>query len=395
MGAGPTGQRQVSWPHAEANDGRLLAGVKVLDLSRVLAGPYCAMVLADLGADVVKVEGPTGDQTRGWGPPFVGNSATYFYGTNRNKWGVALDLTAADDRDALASLVEQADVVIQNFTGRVAKKLSVDYESVRAINPSVVYLALTGFGIEDPDRRGYDVVAQALTGMMAITGERHRPPAKVGVAISDLSAAMFGATGIVSGLYARALHGRGANLDVSLYDATLALMANQTANWLLAGEETERMGSEHPSITPYGAYRCKGGSIVLAVGTDGQFNALCGVLGAGELARQPEFRDNAARIAHRDELRGRLEERLAGRSSEEWSALLETAGVPHAVVRTVGEALQAPETRSLAHADGAGPGASAQVMGAIRVDGAYQRPYLAPPGIGEHTDAVLNRREQT
>jgi crotonobetainyl-CoA:carnitine CoA-transferase CaiB-like acyl-CoA transferase len=393
MVAGPSGAPRVSWPHADANDGRLLAGVKVLDLSRVLAGPYCAMVLADLGADVLKVEGPGGDQTRRWGPPFVGDTATYFHGTNRNKWGLVLDLTANGDRDALAALVEEADIVIHNFTGSVAKKLGVDYESVASINPRVVCLEISGFGTEDPDRPGYDVIAQALTGMMSITGERDRPPSKVGVAISDLAAAMFGAVAIASALHARERHGRGARLHVSLYDATLALMANQTASWLLAGEETERMGTEHPSVVPYGAYACKDGSIVLAVGTDRQFSALCDVLGVHELALRPEFERNTARVAHRDELRAALEERLAAQSREHWSELLTAAAVPHAVARTIGEALAAPETRSLAHSD-SGERPSAQVMGPIRVDGEYQRPYLSPPALGAHTDVVLGRREK-
>jgi len=388
----PLPREPFAWPRSESNAGRLLDGVKLLDLSRVLAGPYCAMVLADLGADVIKVEGPGGDETRRWGPPFHQGTAAYYYGTNRNKWDVVLDLTDAEDQRFLAVLIREADVVIHNYTEAIARKLGVDGDAVAAINPDAVHLTLSGFGPEDPDRRGYDLIAQALSGMMAITGEPDRPGAKVGVPISDLAAGVFGALGVVSALYARQRKKTGTRLDVSLYDSTLAFLANQSMNWLISGEDTPRMGSEHPNITPYGAYTTADGAIVLGVGTDAQFGGLCAALGAPALGADERFRTNVARVAHRDELRAELERLLAAKPSGAWAPLLDELGVPNAMVRSVGEALGAAETRSvmtIAHPE---LGEIPQVMGPIRVDGAYQEPYLPPPMHGEHTAEIKSTR---
>jgi crotonobetainyl-CoA:carnitine CoA-transferase CaiB-like acyl-CoA transferase len=379
------------WPNSEDSDGRLLTGVKVLDLSRVLAGPYCAMVLADLGADVVKVEAPGGDETRRWGPPFFQGTASYYFGTNRNKRGVVLDLGKPGDRSLFQALAAEADVVIQNFTGTAAARLGADYESIRAINPTVIHLTVSGFGPEEPDRRGYDVIAQALSGMMAITGEADRPGAKVGVPISDLAAAMFGALAVVSALFSRERTGDGTRLDVSLYDATLALLANQSMNWLLSGEETPRIGSEHPNITPYGAHATRDGAIVLGVGSDAQFRDLCDALSEPALADDARFRTNIDRIANREDLRRELNSRLAERTSAEWMEALDARGVPNAVVRSVGNALASPETRSVTRVRHPEMGEIAQVMGPIRVDKEYQRPYLPPPELGEHSDEIRRR----
>jgi crotonobetainyl-CoA:carnitine CoA-transferase CaiB-like acyl-CoA transferase len=379
------------WPHSEESTGRLLAGVKVLDLSRVLAGPYCAMVLADLGADVVKVEAPGGDETRRWGPPFFKGTAAYYFGTNRNKRGIVLDLREPGDRCLFEALAREADVVIQNFTGSAAARLGADYDSIRALNPTVIHLTVSGFGPEEPDRRGYDVIAQALSGMMAITGEPDRPGAKVGVPVSDLAAAMFGALSVVSALFARERSGDGARLDVSLYDATLALLANQSMNWLLSGEETPRIGSEHPNITPYGAHATRDGALVLGVGSDAQFRDLCDALGEPALAKDARFRTNIDRITHREDLRNELNRRLVERTSAEWMEALDARGVPNAVVRSVGDALASPETRSVTQVRHSNLGEIAQVMGPIRVDGEYQRPYLPPPELGEHSNEIRDR----
>jgi crotonobetainyl-CoA:carnitine CoA-transferase CaiB-like acyl-CoA transferase len=349
------------------------------------------MVLADLGADVVKVEAPSGDETRRWGPPFFKGTASYYYGTNRNKWGIVLDLLDAEDRRLFETLAREADVVIHNFTGSAATKLGADYESIRAINPSVVHLTVSGFGPEEPDRRGYDVIAQALSGMMAITGEPDRPGAKVGVPISDLAAAMFGALAVVSALFARQRTGAGRQLDVSLYDATLALLANQSMNWLLSGEETPRIGSEHPNITPYGTHATRDGEIVVGVGSDAQFRGLCEALGDSDLADDERFRTNVERISHREELRDELNRRLGERSSAEWMEALDARGVPNATVRSVGDALAAPETHSVTGITHPNLGDIAQVMSPIRVDGTYQRPYLAPPELGEHSAEIQRR----
>jgi crotonobetainyl-CoA:carnitine CoA-transferase CaiB-like acyl-CoA transferase len=367
-----------------------LRGIKVLDLTRVLAGPYCTMLLADLGADVLKIESPAGDETRRWGPPFHRGTAAYFFGANRNKWGVVVDLTTDDGRATLGGLVRKADVIVQNFTAATAQKLGVDYDSVAAVNPHVVHLTLWASGPHAPEQRGYDLVIQALTGMMAITGEASGNPVKVGVPISDLAAGLYSALAITSQLCNRARSKRGARLDVSLYDSALALLANQSMNWLLAGVETPRMGSEHPTITPYGLYRTLDGAIIIAVGSDAQFEGLARVLSAPGLAVDSRFFKNADRIAHREELRAALEALTTTQSSAELRTRLDAAGIPNAVVRTVGEALDAPDTRTIARIEHAVWGPVAQVMNPIKIDGSYLDPYMAPPELGEHTQEIVS-----
>ncbi len=376
----------MTWPTTAASLGRLLSGVRVVDLSRILSGPYCTMVLADLGAEVVKIEPPGGDETRRWGPPFAGDTATYFFGTNRNKHSVELDLTTDRDRGVLRALIEGADVLVHNFTPDVAERLGVRHEDVAAIRPDIVHVSFSGFGAAAPERRGYDLVAQSLTGLMSITGERDGPPVKVGAPVSDLSAALFGTIATVAALYKRRETGEGARVEVSLYDATLALLANQSMNWLLAQEETPRLGSEHPSIAPYGAYRAADGELILAVGSDRQFAALCEVLGLD--GERPRFERNADRVAGRDELRVVLERALAAKTRAEWARLLDEAGVPNAAVRTVGEALSAPETTAIRTAPHPSGRDVPQVASPIVLDGERLDPYLAPPPLGWDTERV-------
>jgi crotonobetainyl-CoA:carnitine CoA-transferase CaiB-like acyl-CoA transferase len=349
------------------------------------------MIMGDLGADVIKVESPTGDETRRWGPPFVDGIATYYFGANRNKSSVVLDLSTDRDRETLFTLMVGADVVIHNFTTDAATRLGADYAAASRARADVVHLSFSGFGRADP-RRGYDLVAQAMSGLMASTGDPDRSASKVGAPVSDLAAALFGVIGVVSALYARRDTGVGAELHVSLYDASLALLANQSMNWLLAGEDTRRLGSEHPSITPYGAYRTSDGDIVLAVGSDGQFAALCDVLDTPDLAKQ--FPRNEDRIASRNHIRLRLEEVLGSRTRAEWISLLTAAGVPNAEVRSVGEALSAPETTLSQVTDALGT-TLPQIPSPIRVNGKVQEPFLSPPSLGEHTDRLLNRGQRT
>ena len=383
------GSRSLVWPHSPSNDGRPLEGVKVLDVSRVLAGPYCTMILGDLGADVVKVEPPYGDETRRWGPPFRHETATYYFGANRNKWGIVLDLQSESGRSALANLVEQADILVQNYTGDTATRLGVDYATTSTLNPTLVHLSLSGFGPAEPDRRGYDLVAQALSGLMEITGPNDGSPARVGVPISDLSTGLFGAIGVLAALRRREHDGKGAQLEVSLFDASVALLANQSMSWLLAGEETPRLGSEHPNLAPYGAFATLDGHIVIAVGNDGQFEALCRVLGPPALAGDPRFATNRLRIQHRAELRSELEARLGRRDRDTWRALLDAAAVPNAAVRPVSSALTSDEARSVSDVVHPTLGAIPQVGNPIQIFGQYLWPYLAPPMLGEHTDQVL------
>jgi len=348
------------------------------------------MLLADLGADVIKVESPTGDVTRLWGPPFFKGSATYFFGANRNKWDVVLDLKSERDRGILAELVRQADVIVQNFTGTTARKLGVDYKSIHELNPAAIHLSLWAMGPEDPDCRGYDLIAQALSGMMSITGEPGREPVKVGAPVSDLAAAMYGAMAVTAALFDRQNNGgQGKRLDVSLYDSVLALLPSQSMNWLLCQEDTERHGSDHPAITPYGSYRTADAAIVVAVGTDDQFAELCQVIGMPDVASETRFKRNRDRVAHRADLRAILEAQFAMRPSREWEVALSAAGIPHARVRTVPEALESHKTNTVYRMRHPTWGEIAQIMNPIRIAGDYLRPYLAPPSLGEHTPLVI------
>lgn len=377
------------WPSSPASAGRPLSGVKVLDLSRVLAGPFATMILADLGADVIKAEPPAGDETRRWGPPFFHGTAAYYYGPNRNKWGVILDLASPDGRERLDALLREADVVVHNFTAGVAERLAVDSARVRSLNPRAIHLTISGFGPEEPDRRGYDLIVQALGGLMAVTGEMGGGPVKVGVPIADLTAGLYASNAIAAALYERSRTGAGCAVHVSLYESVLCLLSNQAAGWLLAGAEGQRLGTEHPHVTPYGVYAAKSASIVIAAATDAQFTQLCTAIGRPGLATDARFASNSERVRHRDELRAELEQALAARPTEDWAEVLDGLGIPNGAVRSVSEALTAPEARSIAVVTHPRLGPVRQVMSPIRVNGDVLAPYLAPPALGEHDGLVF------
>jgi len=364
--------------------GRPLSGVRVIDLSRVLAGPYCAMVLADLGADVVKVEPPGGDETRRWGPPFAGDTAAYFFSANRNKRSVVLDLKGEADQLRLGRLVAQADVVVHNYTDRVSAQLGIDHRWLTEHNPECVVCRISGFG-EASNRPAYDLVLQAASGLMSITGQPGGEPTKVGVAVADVVAGLFAAVGVLAQLYARRDGVRERQVDVSLLDSALALLVNQGASWLAGGDEPERLGNDHPTIVPYGLFAAGEGQLVLAVGNDRQFGALCTVLGAPDLGRDDRFASNPQRVGHRAELRQILETLLASAPAEDWRQRLELAGVPCGRVETVGEALSGVGShliRWMSTPDGAEQG---QVMNPLRLDGEYLPPYRPAPSLGQHT----------
>ena len=380
------------WPTSAANAGRPLSGVRVLDLSRVLAGPLCAMLLADLGADGVKVEPPAGDETRRWGPPFLGDTAAYYFSANRNKWNITLDLKQPEDHEIMCNLAATADVVIENYTEERAREFKLDYESIRAMNPDVVFLSITGFGDANPSRRGYDLLAQAQGGLMSVTGDVGSEGAKVGVPISDISAGLFGALGIVSALLGRKTAGGGRLIEVTLYDATLALLTNQAMSYLISGENPTRQGNDHPNVCPYGLYAADGGEIALAVATDGQFQSLCDVLGRRELCDDPRFRRNRDRVANRAALRVEIESVLGARSPADWSRLLDDRGIPNGAVRTLAEALTSREATSVTEVDSSVYGTVRQVLNPIRFDKQYLSVYLPPPAPDEH--GILIRKGQ-
>jgi crotonobetainyl-CoA:carnitine CoA-transferase CaiB-like acyl-CoA transferase len=317
-----------------------LADLNILDFSRVLAGPFATMVLADLGATVTKIEPPAGDETRQWGPPYDdAGDATYFQSVNRNKRSLVLDFADAADLDRARTLARESDVVVENFRPGVTERFGLDYETVRRENPAVIYCSITGFGRgKGATLPGYDLLIQALGGLMSITGPPDGEPQKVGVALVDVLAGLFSAVGILAALEYRGRCGEGQRIEVDLLSALLAGLVNQASAYTIAGVVPQRMGNQHPSIAPYQPLRCADGEIVVAVGNDRQFAALSDVLGVAELRLDPRFATNAARVENREALRGALEERLAARDAGAWAAALTEAGVPAGVVNDIAAA---------------------------------------------------------
>jgi crotonobetainyl-CoA:carnitine CoA-transferase CaiB-like acyl-CoA transferase len=375
---------------------RPLDGVRVIDLSRVLAGPYCTMVLADLGAEVIKVERPgSGDETRSWGPPFAGGEAAYYLSVNRGKRSCAIDLSQEEGRALALELCAGAEAVIENFKVGGADRLGVGYERVRERNPAVVYCSITGFGSrrEPPGRPGYDFVAQAESGLMSITGPAEGPPFKAGVALVDVLAGLHAAVAIAAGIGA----GTGARIEVPLLDAGLAGLVNVAQNALVTGRAPQRHGNAHPNIVPYQDFETASGRIAVAAANDGLFDAMCRVLDREELAGDERFATNPARVENRAELIPLLAERLRERPAEDWVEALETAGVPVGKVRSVPEALASaaaagrPATASVEH-----PTAGALELVASPIWGPTDSaPAAAPPLLGEHTEVVLRELGRT
>lgn len=324
-----------------------LEGVLVADFSRVLAGPYATMLLADLGATVVKVEGPSGDETREWAPPERDGEATYYLSVNRNKHAITLDFADAADLAVAQRLAARADIVIENFKPAGLARHGLDHDTVRAANPGVVYVSITGFG-QDAALPGYDVLAQALSGLMSVTGDADGPPTKAGVAIVDVVTGLHAALGALAALRRRDATGEGQRVEVNLLSSALSALVNQSGAYAIGGVVPRRMGNDHPSIFPYGPFRTGDGELVLAVGNDGQFTRLCERLGMPEIAADPRFAAARARSAHRDELRPVLEAALATAPAREWYERLAPADIPCAPILDVGEAFAWAEGLGLA-----------------------------------------------
>ena len=372
-----------------------LDGVTVLDFSRVLAGPYCTMQLGDLGARVIKIEQPGhGDDTRAWGPPFVGGESAYFLSVNRNKESLALDLKHPRARRVLDPLIARADVLVENFRPGTMARLGLDEAAVRAMNPRLVYCSISGFGQTGPRRleAGYDAMMQAEGGLMSITGDAAGPPFRLGVAIADIATGLFATQGILAALLARAATGRGQRVDIAMLDAVTALLSYQASSALTAGVSPARMGNRHPSIAPYDTFVTADGDFVLSVGNDTQFRRMCETLRQPELAADPRFATNADRVRHYGELRERLSGLFSGWRRAELVAALTAAGVPCSAVRTVSEALADPQ---LAARDMIVP-LEHVTAGAIRVLGTPVKLSdtpasirSAPPTLGQHTAQIL------
>ena len=326
-----------------------LAGLRVLELARILAGPWAGQVLADLGATVIKVESPQGDDTRQWGPPFIDGpgdrSAAYFHACNRGKTSLVADLRDPEDRARVQALAREADVVIENFKVGGLEGFGLDYSSVMAVNPRIVYASITGFGQTGPyaTRAGYDYLLQAMSGLMAITGEPDGQPQKVGVAVTDLFTGLYAVIAIQAALAERERSGRGQHIDLSLFDCSLAMLANQAMNQL-AGASPSRLGNAHPNIVPYQVFETADGAIVIAAGNDGQFRRLCTVLELETVADDPRHATNAGRVEARDTLVPTLEAATRRRSRDALLSALEAATVPAAPINSVAEALADPQS---------------------------------------------------
>jgi formyl-CoA transferase/CoA:oxalate CoA-transferase len=372
-----------------------LDGITVLDLTRVLSGPYCTMLLGDLGARVIKIERPgRGDDTRAWGPPFVGGESTYFLSINRNKESVTLDFANPAGRGVLEELIARSDVLVENFRpGRLARH-ALDYGTLAERHPRLVYVSISGFGQTGPRRAepGYDAVIQGEAGLMSITGPADGPAYRLGVAVADIVSGMFAAQGVLAAILARERSGKGQLVDVALLDSVAALLTYQAGIWFATGEAPRRRGNEHPSIAPYDTFATSDGALVLAVGTDDQFRACCSVMELDGVADDPRFQTNADRVANDDALRSRLSERFAVRPRAHWIERLTRAGVPAGAVRGIDEALADPQLahrRMIEQVTHATLGNIQQLGLPIKLSSTPGGIRSAPPALGQHTESVL------
>ncbi|MFC1437529.1 CoA transferase [Streptacidiphilus sp. N1-10] len=372
-----------------------LAGIVVADFGRVLAAPYLTMLLADLGAEVVKIERPgSGDETRAWGPPFADGEATYYLGVNRNKRSVALDLAEEQDRRAARAIAARADVLVENFRPGTMERLGLGYEELRALNPGLVYCSVTGFGTAGGAALpGYDLLVQAMGGLMSVTGEPQGPGTKAGVALVDVITGLHAGMGVLAALRHRERTGEGQRVEVSLLASLLSALTNQASAYLAGGVVPRAMGNRHPSIAPYEVVDAKDRPLALAVGNDRQFAALATELGLPELARDPRFAGNAARVAHREELLAALDGPLRTRSADAWFEALTAVGVPCGPINDLEAAFALAERLGLeARVAIDDPGRDTpveQVANPIRLGATPAAYRSAPPRLGEHTRQVL------
>jgi crotonobetainyl-CoA:carnitine CoA-transferase CaiB-like acyl-CoA transferase len=368
-----------------------LDGLLVADFSRVLAGPYCTMLLADLGADVIKVESPAGDDTRRWVPPTRDGKATYYLAINRNKRSVVLDLKDAASRAAAAELARRADVMVQNFKPGGLAAYGLGYDSVRAANPGIIYASITGFGTTGGAHLpGYDLVAQAVSGLMSLTGEADGPPQRAGISVIDVITGLHTAIAILAALHHRTATGDGQHVEATLLGSALSGMVNQTSAYVAGGVVPFRMGNFHPSLTPYEPLPTADGDLIVTAGNDPQFRRLCEVIGVPQLAGDQRFATTGARTANRQELRPLLAERMATRPSAEWFGLLIAAGVPCGPINTVDGGVEFARSLGLRPVATAGEGADGVPTVRHPVDFSATPPRypLPPPALDEHGDQI-------
>lgn len=385
-----------------------LSGIRVLDLTRVLAGPWATQMLADFGAEVVKIEKPgEGDDTRGWGPPFLTNpdgsrgDAAYFQSANRGKWSVCIDMAQAEGQKLIRALAAQADVVIENFKVGGLKKYGLDYESLKAVNPRLIYCSITGFGQNGPyaQRAGYDFMIQGIGGIMSVTGQPDGAPGaepmKVGVAFADIFTGLHAVIGIEAALFHRERSGEGQYLDLALLDSQVAVLANQALNYLVGGKAPTRLGNAHPNIVPYQTFETANGYIIMAVGTDRQYAEYCTIIGAPHLAEDERFKTNRGRVEHRAALIPLLRPYMLARTTGEWVEAFEAAAVPCGPINSIDQVFANPQVIArglqvgLTRDDGVQVPGVANPIVFSETPVSYDKP---PPRLGDGTEKVLRER---
>ena len=373
-----------------------LSDVTVLDMSRIMAGPFGTQILADLGATVWKIESPWGDDTRGWGPPFVGGESAYYLSANRGKKSLIVNLRDPRGQDIIRRLAQKADILVENFKVGNLERYGLDYESISAINPAIVYASVTGFGQTGPraSEPGYDAALQGMTGVMSVTGEADGRPTKVGVAWVDILTGLTNTIGILAALHESKLSGRGQHVDVSLFDVGIACMANLAQSYLATGESPVRMGNAHPQVVPYQDFQASDGSFMIAANNDDQFRRLCDAVGLPDLADDERFETNAARVQHRETLAGLLNEKIGKNTRGFWMGTLQEAGITVTLINSVADVLADPQAearKSVWDVEHPALG-NIQLMGSAlqHLSRTPATPQGHPPLLGEHTEEVLS-----
>jgi formyl-CoA transferase len=374
----------------------LLAGIRVIDLSRVLAGPYCTMILGDLGADVIKIETPgRGDDTRQWGPPFAeGGESAYYLCVNRNKRSMTLNLKSERGLEILKDLIWHGDILVENFRVDTLERWGLSYEEIQRIRPGLIYCTITGYGYTGPyrEKAGYDFAIQAEGGVMSITGPKEGEPSKVGVAITDITAGLFACNAILASLYARQQTGEGQRIDISLLDSQVAWLANVASNYLISGQRPERYGNAHANIVPYQTFKASDGYFALGIGNDIQWQKFCETLGEKGWAKNPRFATNAARVENRDALIELLDTLFAQREAAYWLVEIEAIGIPCASINTIDRVFAHPQVlarQMLVHVPHPTAGSLPLVGSPLKIPTSPPEIRLPPPLLGQHTEEIL------
>ena len=372
----------------------VLSDVVVVDLSRVLAGPYCTMILGDLGATVIKVEQPgRGDDTRQFGPPYIAGESAYYLGLNRNKYSILLDFSTPEGKQRLLELIRTATVLVENFRPGTLQRQGLDYKTLKAINPGLIYCSISGYGHTGPyaSRPGYDFVAQAESGVMAVTGEIDGDPQRVGSPVGDVSAGMFACTAILAALRVRDRTGQGQHIDIALIETTMSLLSNVASNYLISGEEAARFGNGHPNIVPYQAFHTRDGHVVVSCGNDRLYQSLCRLLGREDLASDPRFATNPQRVRNRNELVPVLQEAFLARTTDEWLPELRAVGIPCGPINSVSQIFNDPQIQARGYVwecDHPKAGKIKLAGSPMHFSETPARLYKAPPLLGEDDEKM-------